>query len=294
MNTLTLEVILRVVFGVTDEQRLAALRPCVNATVDVNPAVFLIGTYRSLQKLPAYKRVVANQEELDRLIYAEIRERRVAPDLAERTDVLSRLIREGQDSDDPTERLDDTELRDQLVTLLLAGHETTATALAWALYELGRDPELMRRTQAAADAGDADGDAWLDAVMKESMRLHPVIPIVLRTLQKPATIAGIDIPAGTTVGPSIVVAHGESNYDRAEVFDPTRFLGQNPPTNTWIPFGGGVRRCIGAGFALMEGAAVLREVFLAWNVHTEHDDSPRVRNITSVPDLGARIHVTRR
>ena len=79
----------------------------------------------------------------------------------------------------------------------------------------------MRRTQAAADAGDADGDAWLDAVMKESMRLHPVIPIVLRTLQKPATIAGIDIPAGATVGPSIVVAHGKSNYDRAEVFDPT-------------------------------------------------------------------------
>ena len=85
-----------------------------------------------------------------------------------------------------------------------------------------------------------------------------------------------------------------ANYDRAEVFDPTRFLGQNPPTNTWIPFGGGVRRCIGAGFALMEGAAVLREVFRAWSVVTEHDDSPRVRNITSVPDLGARIKVVRR
>ena len=294
MNALTLEVILRVVFGVTDEQRLAALRPCVNRTVDVNPAVMLVGTYPLLQRIPAFRDVVSNQEALDRLMYAEIRERRTAPDLAERTDVLSRLIREGQDSDDPSDRLSDIELRDQLVTLLLAGHETTATALSWALYELGRNAELMRRTQQAADAGDADGDAWLDAVMKESMRLHPVIPIVLRTLQEPATIAGIDIPAGATVGPSIVVAHGEANYDRAEVFDPTRFLGQNPPTNTWIPFGGGVRRCIGAGFALMEGAAVLREVFLAWNVHTEHDDSPRVRNITSVPDLGARIHVTPR
>jgi cytochrome P450 len=294
MNTLTLEVILRVVFGVTDEQRLTALRPCVNATVDVNPAVFLIGTYRSLQRLPAYQRVVANQEELDRLIYAEIRERRVAPDLADRTDVLSRLIREGADSDDPADRLDDTELRDQLVTLLLAGHETTATSLAWALYELGRSPELMRRTQEAVDAGDADGDAWLDAVMKESMRLHPVIPIVLRTLQEPATIGGIDIPAGTTVGPSIVVAHGHTNYERAEEFDPTRFLGQNPPPNTWIPFGGGARRCIGAGFALMEGVAILREVLHVWNVHTEHDDKPRVRNITSVPDLGARIKVAPR
>ena len=130
--------------------------------------------------------------------------------------------------------------------------------------------------------------------MKESMRLHPVIPIVLRTLQKPATIAGIDIPAGTTVGPSIVVAHGEANYERAEVFDPTRFLGQNPPTNTWIPFGGGVRRCIGAGFSLMEGAAVLREVFASYDVNAVGDDEPKVRNITSVPDLGARIHVTPR
>jgi cytochrome P450 family 135 len=297
MNTLTLEVILRVVFGVTDERRLAALRPCVNATVDVNPAVMLVGTYPVLQRLSAFRKVVANQEALDRLMYAEIRERRTAPDLAERTDVLSRLIRQGQDSDDPAERLTDTELRDQLVTLLLAGHETTATALSWALYELGRNQDLMRRTQEAADAGargDAEGDAWLDAVVKESMRLHPVIPIVLRTLQEPTTVAGLDLPAGATVGPSIVVAHGPANYDRADVFDPTRFLGQNPPTNTWIPFGGGVRRCLGAGFALMEGAAVLREVFLAWDVHTDHDDRPRVRNITSVPDLGARIHVTPR
>ncbi len=298
MNTLTLEVILRVVFGVTDERRLAALRPCVNATVDVNPGVLLVGTYPVLQRLRAFRSVVENQKALDRLMYAEIRERRAAPDLAERTDVLSRLVREGQDSADPhdlhSDRLDDTELRDQLVTLLLAGHETTATTLAWALYELGRDPALMRRTQQAADAGDADGDAWLDAVVKESMRLHPVIPIVLRTLQEPTTIAGLDLPAGVTVGPSIVVAHGDANYERADEFDPTRFLGQNPPANTWIPFGGGVRRCVGAGFALMEGAAVLREVFRAWSVHTVHDDKPRVRNITSVPHRGARIHVTRR
>jgi cytochrome P450 len=205
--------------------------------------------------------------------------------------VLSRLIREGMSSAHPEDRLSDTELRDQLVTLLLAGHETTATALSWALYELGRYPELMRRTQEAADARDADGDAWLDAVMKESMRLHPVIPMVVRTLMKPTTIGGHDLPAGATVGPSIIVTHSEVNYDRAAEFDPTRFLGQNPPTNTWIPFGGGVRRCIGAGFSLMEGAAVLREVFRAWSVVTEHEDGPRVRNITSVPDLGARIKV---
>jgi cytochrome P450 len=291
MNALTLEVILRVVFGVTDEARLAELRPRVNATVDINPVIMLAWSYPRLQKYGPWKKVVDNQHELDRLMYAEIRERRTASDLAGRTDVLSRLIREGMSSANPEDRLTDTELRDQLVTLLLAGHETTATALSWALYELGRNPMLMHRTQEAADAGDADGDAWLEAVMKESMRLHPVIPMVVRTLMRPATIGGHDLPAGATVGPSIVVAHGRDNYERAEVFDPTRFLGHNPPTNTWIPFGGGVRRCIGAGFALMEGAAVLREVFGAWSVITEHDDTPRVRNITSVPDRGARIKV---
>ena len=101
------------------------------------------------------------------------------------------------------------------------------------------------------------------------MRLHPVIPMVVRTLMKPATVGGIDLPAGATIGPSILIAHArEENHPDPEAFRPERFLGQNPPTNTWIPFGGGVRRCIGAGFSLMEGVAVLREVFTAYDVTT--------------------------
>ena len=160
MNVLTLEVILRVVFGVTDEKRLAALRPRVNATVNVSPAVLLVGASRRCTGSGRGSGPWQNQIELDELMYAEIRERRAAPDLAERTDVLSRLIRavrggEGRAvsrAGDDGDRLTDMELRDQLVTLLLAGHETTATALAWALYELGRDPGLMRRTQAATAA----------------------------------------------------------------------------------------------------------------------------------------------
>jgi cytochrome P450 len=292
MNVLTLEVILRVVFGVTDEKRLAALRPRVNATVNVSPAVLMVWTVPRLHRFGPWKAAVQNQVELDELMYAEIRERRTAGDLAERTDVLSRLIREGEETGD---RLTDTELRDQLVTLLLAGHETTATALAWALYELGRDERLMRRTQAAVDAADADGDAWLDAVLKESLRLHPVIPMVVRTLVKPQTIAGVHVPRGATVGPSILIAHQrEDNYEDPERFDPERFIGHNPPTNTWIPFGGGVRRCIGAGFAQMEGVAVLREVFRAVDVAAVGTDEPQVRNITSVPKRGARIKVRRR
>jgi cytochrome P450 len=292
MNRLTLEVILRVVFGVTDEARLAELRPRVNATVNVSPAILLGWGYPQLQKYGPWKRTVDNQRELDLLMYAEIRERRTAHDLGDRTDVLSRLIVQGEDGDAPNERLSDTELRDQLVTLLLAGHETTASALAWALHEVGRDPELLARCRTAADEGDDD---FLEAVMKESMRLHPIIPMVVRTLMKPTTIAGYDLPAGTTVGPSIIIAHSrEDNHEDPEVFRPERFLGHNPPTNTWIPFGGGVRRCIGAGFAQMEGVAVLREVFAAYDVSAVGDDVPKVRNITSVPRNGARIRVSAR
>ncbi|QZY28903.1 cytochrome P450 [Nocardioides coralli] len=286
MNALTLEVILRVVFGVTDEERLAALRPRVNRTVDVGPAVLMGWGYPRLQRFGPWKAAVDNSYALDRLMYDEIRERRSAPDLASRTDVLSQLILVDEGGD----RLTDEELRDQLVTLLLAGHETTASALAWALHEVGRDPDQLARARAAAREGD---DAWLEAVLKESMRLHPVIPMVARTLMRPATIGGHELPAGVTVGPSILVAHARAdNHDDPDRFRPERFVGQNPAPNTWIPFGGGVRRCIGAGFSLMEGVEVLREVFTAYGVESVGRDRPLVRNITSVPRRGARIRVT--
>jgi cytochrome P450 len=290
MNRLTLEVILRVVFGVTDESRLAEMRPRVNRVVDISPAILFGYGMPSLQKFGPWKRSKDNAFELDALIYAEIRERRAAEDLAERPDVLSRLIRVGTEGDEG-DRLTDEELRDQLVTLLLAGHETTATALAWALYELGRSPSLLARSRAAATEGDDD---WLEAVLKESMRLHPVIPMVVRTLMQPATVGGYDLPAGTTVGPSIIIAHSRpDNHEQPDLFRPERFIEGQPATNTWIPFGGGVRRCIGAGFSLMEGVVVLREVLSRFAVESMGEDTPKVRNITSVPREGATIRVTR-
>jgi len=299
MNALTLEVILRVVFGVTDEDRLARLRPCVNRTVNISPAVLLGWGYPWLQRFGPWKRTVDNAYRLDELVYAEIRERRAAPDLAERGDVLSRLIlgagsEEATDESSPRvgggDRLTDEELRDQLVTLLLAGHETTATALSWALYELGRDRDQLVRARTAARSGDDD---YLEAVLKEAMRLHPVIPMVVRTLMRPATIGGYDLPAGATVGPSILVSHARAdNHPDPERFDPTRFLGRLPAPNTWIPFGGGVRRCIGAGFSLMEGVVVLREILTSYDVEAVGADRPKVRNITSVPRNGSRIRVS--
>jgi cytochrome P450 len=292
MNALTLEVILQVVFGVTDEQRLAELRPLVNNTVDIHPMVFLGWGFPRLQKYGPWRRAIENQIELDAVIYAEIAERRQAVDLADRTDVLSRLL---QVRDDETgEGLTDDELRDQLVTLLLAGHETTATALSWTLYELGKDPAQERKARDAATRGDND---YLEAVLKESMRLHPVIPMVVRHLMKPVTIGGIDLPAGANVGASIILAHeSDASHGDAAAFRPERFLEGEVATNTWIPFGGGVRRCIGAGFSLMEGVAVLREVLSTYDVSIPagSHDVPKVRNITSVPRNGARIVVTRR
>ena len=289
MNALTLEVIMRVVFGVTDERRLAQLRPLVNRTVDINPVVLLGWGYPFLQRFGPWRATVDNQRALDRVMYAEIAERRRAGDLEQRDDVLSQLLAVG--AEEGEDGLSDAELRDQLVTLLLAGHETTATALSWALYELGRDETRMRRAQQAADDGDDD---HLEAVMKEAMRLHPVIPMVLRHLMAPATIGGWTLPRGTSVGPSIIIGHSRpESFDRPGEFRPERFLDGDVAANTWIPFGGGVRRCIGAGFSLMEGVAVLREVLASYDVRVApggHDE-PKVRNITSVPRHGARIVV---
>jgi len=294
MNALTLEVILQVVFGVTDERRLAELRPLVNRTVNVSPAVFLGWGFPRLQGFGPWRRAFENQVALDRVIYAEIAERRRETDLESRTDVLSRLLLV-RDEDDPSGGgLTDEELRDQLVTLLLAGHETTATALAWTLHELAKDPAEERKARDAATSGDGD---HLEAVLKEAMRLHPVIPMVVRHLMEPATIGGIDLPAGANVAASIILAHSsETSHPDHDAFRPERFLAGDVAANTWIPFGGGVRRCIGAGFSLMEGVAVLREVLSVYDVGLPAGarEVPKVRNITSVPKHGARIVVTRR
>ncbi len=289
MNALTLEVILQVVFGVTDESRLARIRPLVNKVVNISPAVFLGYGYPLLQRFGPWRRTVEHITELDRVIYAETAQRRTVSDLQGRADVLSQLL---QVRDDETgEGLADEELRDQLVTLLLAGHETTATALAWTLHELAKDPVQERRAREAASAGDTD---HLEAVLKESMRLHPVIPMVVRHLMEPVTIGGIDLPRGANVAASIILAHSdERNHHDHLRFRPERFLEGEVSANTWIPFGGGVRRCIGAGFSLMEGAAVLRQVLSNHDVSLPagEREKPAVRNITSVPRNGARIVV---
>ena len=295
MNALTLEVILQVVFGVTDEERLAVLRPKVTRIVDIDARILLSWIFPRLRKVPPWRSFFTNLREVDELLYAEIRDRRALPDLDGRDDVLSRLLRVGDETPGggagpraaDEHSLSDAELRDQLVTLLLAGHETTASALSWTLHELGKSPELLARATRAADTGDEE---FLEACLKESMRLHPIIDFVARTLQSDQVVGGHLLPRGTTVAPSIMLSHSrEESFAGAHEFRPDRFLDGEVTPGTWIPFGGGVRRCIGAAFSLMEGTVVLREVLQRFEVHTEKPTGPRLRNITNVPDDKAPV-----
>ncbi|MBW9209571.1 cytochrome P450 [Mumia sp. zg.B53] len=285
MNALTLEVILQVVFGVTDEKTLGALRPRIRRMVEIGPTMFVGWIFPRLRSLGPWKRYFDNQAAVDRILYAEIAARRQVSDLDARTDVLSRLLQVGVEGD--LAPLTDAELRDQLVTLLLAGHETTASALSWTLYELGANPDVQDEALRAADTGD---DAFVEACLKEAMRRHPVIDSVARRLTTPQRVGPWDLPAGTVVSPSIAGAHFTyASFPEPARFRPRRFLDDDIAPGTWIPFGGGVRRCLGAGFSLMEGTAVLKEILTRYRVSVDAEEVSVVRNITHVPEHGAVV-----
>jgi cytochrome P450 len=286
MNDISLEVILRIVFGVTDEQRIERMRPLLQRLVRIGPTIFLGWMYSGLQLFGPWRRFARLKDQVDQLLYAEIRDRRQVPDLAERRDVLSKLLVADPDHTDE-------ELRDHLITLLLAGHETTASTLAWTFHDLARNPELLSRVQRAADEND---DAYLEATVKEAMRLRPVIANIARRLNKPVRVAGYDLPAGVVVFPSIqLVQRREDVFADAAQFRPERFLEGNPPPATWIPFGGGLRRCLGASLAMIEAQAVLRAVLQRVEMAPVGAAEPaRTRNITTVPARGARIVTFRR
>ncbi|MFE5490784.1 cytochrome P450 [Streptomyces virginiae] len=292
MQALTLEVILQVVFGVTDEARLKRMRPLVRGIADIGPVTLLGLPYPLLQRVGPWRRHIGLQRGLDKLLYAEISERRRAADLHSRTDVLSRLLQAAENEEGGG--FTDAELRDQLITLLLAGHETTATGLAWALHELVRQPEQLRRAQRAADEGD---DAYLTAVAKEALRLKPVVYEVARQLTKPLTVGGYRLPAGATVMPAIGMVQSDPAYHhQPDQFRPERFLDGQPPANTWIPFGGGARRCIGAGFALLEATVALREVLQRYEIRPDRaaPEQQKAHHVTLIPSRGARLVVSRR
>jgi cytochrome P450 family 135 len=290
-KALTLEVILRAVFGVDDRERLAALREAMPPLTDITDTVALQWLFPWLPDRGPWRRFRQAIEHADALLFEEIARRRTAPDLADRRDILSLLLQARTEDGEP---LDDRELRDQLATLLLAGHETTATGLAWAFERILRTPAVHARVVEAARAGD---DAYLDAVVQETLRLRPVIVDVVRKLTRPVRVAGFDLPAGVTVAPGIdVVQHDGAVWPEPEAFRPERFLDGAAGPYAWIPFGGGVRRCLGAAFAQMEMRIVLREVFAAARLRAAdpRPERPRTRHITQVPHAGSRVVVEAR
>jgi len=251
MQRITLEIVMRAIFGVTDagatERMRAALARLLEWTTRPSQmALVAVAGAKNTHRLPEYRSVMG---ELDDVIAAEIARRRAEPGLEQRDDVLSMLLLARHEDGSP---MTDAELRDELVTLLIAGHETTATALSWALERLARHPAAWARLR----SGD---ERYVDAVIKETLRLRPVLPIVVRRLKAPMEIGGWELPEGVSAVPCIYLMHRRPDlYPDPLAFRPERFLEKPAGTYTWIPFGGGVRRCLGASFAQFEMAAVLR------------------------------------
>ena len=294
MAAITFEVILRVVFGVTEPSRAERLRVLLPQLLDAtsSPAVSLrVLAARRLGRPDPLERFAGLQAEIDEILLADIAARRAQAAAERGGDVLSLLL--GARFEDGSQ-MSDRELRDQLVTLLLAGHETTATALAWAFDLLLHNPAPLARLRAELREG---GDAYLRAVVTESLRTRPVLPLAGRRLAAPLRADGYTLPAGTDVTPAIWLTHMRPDlYPRPREFRPERFLETPPSTYAWIPFGGGVRRCVGAAFAELEMRTVLAAVLGRLELHSAASAPEAIarRNVTFAPRTGTRVRVTRR
>jgi len=289
---ITLAVIMRTVFGVHDEARLTRFGGLIERfSRRVNSVIAFPFLRRDLGRFSPWSRFVQARAALDEFIYEEIALRRAEAERGEdHDDVLSLLLAARHEDGAP---MSDEELRDELVTVLGAGHETTATGLAWAMERLLRNPAVLARLRTSIAAGEED---YLDATVKETLRARPVIVDVARKLTTPLEIGSYELPAGTYVLPAIAAIHyREDLFPEPERFLPERFLDGKPDTYAWIPFGGGVRRCIGASFAEFEMRVILRTILerAELSAPDPEPEKAKVRNITLAPARGARIRLDR-
>jgi cytochrome P450 len=283
MHAITLEIILHGVIGVTDPGRLRALREALPAAVPTDPSLVAMWVVPGLEQVGRWRRFRGKIDEANRLLREEIAARRLDPQLEEREDVLSQLVRAGD--------TDDEELRDQIMTLLLAGHETTTTGLAWAFERLLRHPDALARAREGEDA-------YLDAVVQETLRVRPVIGVVLRKLMAPVELGDWQLPAGITLMPAITLLHADPDlFPDPRLFQPERFLESGASAGySWIPFGGGRRRCLGAAFASFEMRVTLRTILQRTTLRPDRPDDEGVssHHITRIPARGARVVMTER
>lgn len=303
MQRITLRVILRTVLGIEDASRLDEISIVMTKVLAAGTWAPLLLPFMQVDLGPMspWGRFQRLQAESDRMLFDEVARRRREGDTSKR-DVLSLLLAARDEHGEP---MTDEELHDELTTLLVAGHETTATALAWAVRWILGNPSVGERLRAELREASANGALTpariaklelLDGVVRETLRLVPVIPIVGRLLKRPATIGGYDLPAGTGVTCSIYLSHRRpESISRPDEFDPDRFRGKRFSPNEIYPFGGGIRRCIGAAFAMYEMKMVLARVLLRTELALADEDiRPVRRSVTMMPSEGLRVRVTSR
>jgi cytochrome P450 len=232
-------------------------------------------------------------DQIESLLYEEIGERRYDPSRTDRDDVLSMLVRPQTHEEG---FMSDREIRDELLTLLIAGHETTATAISWTFERLLRHPNAVARLTDEIDRGI--DDPYLDAVMRETLRLRPVLPITARKLTKPIELGGWTFPAGWTLMPCMYLMHRDPDvFPEPERFRPERFLSEPMPSSrVWVPFGAGARHCIGSGLSVMAIKVIVKTVLTRTRLAAANAADERIvrRNFTLGPEHGASVVLTHR
>ncbi len=286
MRAITFEVIMRAAFGLDESAKASRLK-------DLIARLFALysGRLASLFQLPAFRldlgpwspwgRVVRLNREMEATLYAEFARRRAALE-ENREDILTMLLLARDESGAP---LSDAVLRDEMITILLAGHETTAASLAWAIYRLGQHRDVAHEAydEIARLPDDADPSAmrYLDAVVNESMRLSPVVPNIGRVLQADTKIACRELPKGVTIAPCIYLMHRRADlWPNPDNFDPSRFIDSRPNPYSFIPFGGGTRRCLGAAFATYQMKIVLSELIRGFEIVGVENYQPRPTRVS--------------
>jgi cytochrome P450 len=291
MEAISFASIMRVVFGEHSDDSHAELRRLIPDMMDRCDSPFTLMPWfrRELAGSSPYARLMKVIDTIDDVLFETISERRADPMTQFRDDTVSLLIRAVHEDDSP---LTDREVRDEVLTMIMAGYETTTSGGAWALERLLRSPEQLERLVGEIEAG-AD-DTYLDAVVKETLRVRPVVPVVARHVTEPVEVSGYLIPAGSTLMVSIYLVHNDpDSYPEPDEFRPERFLAGTPDGAAWIPFGGGVRRCMGARFAELEMKVVLTQVLASARLRPQGRSAEGVKRkrFTFAPDAGAAAMV---
>jgi cytochrome P450 len=294
----SLETIVRAVFGVDERERVVRFEQAIRDTLDAAKPMFIFSKATQVAPfgLGPWATYLRHSAEADRLLYEQIE--RVRAHTAGREDILSLMVDARYDDGSA---MSDKHIRDELRTLLIAGHETTSIILAWALYEVHRHPEVRSKLRAELDAlgPTPSPDAlaklpYLGAVIDETLRLWPVVEVVFRVLRKPWSFGGYELPPGLAIAAAIPLVHRRADlYPNPDAFEPDRFLVRKPKPHEYLPFGGGHRRCIGAAFAHYEACIALATILREFELEL---DEPREvplarRNLTLGPKSGVRMRM---